>query len=98
MLICKNFVHYNNFYLTGLRLIAGETSGAGAIPAELDELLIIRRFLKVIPNFMPPSVHPGRPDWVYEVFNITIASSNGNVSKQIKMLCTGDCNGSYIPY
>ncbi|MEI6574817.1 MAG: hypothetical protein WCO63_01415 [Bacteroidota bacterium] len=93
----RNFVHISNFYLIGIKLWAAEINGIGATPGALDALLIVRRFADIIPNFMPPGVLPGQPDWKYETINIVI-SENGTFYQQIKMLCTGDVNGSYIPY
>jgi hypothetical protein len=61
--IMRNFVHLNNFYLTGVHLTAGEINGLGQTPNSLDALLVTRRFVGIIPNFMPPAVVPGRPDW-----------------------------------
>jgi hypothetical protein len=95
--IKRNFVHYNNFYLSGLKLVAAEINGVGAVPSSLDLLLVTRRFVGIIPNFLPPMVLPGQPDWKYEYWIKIILDNPGVYVQQIKMLCTGDCNGSYIP-
>jgi hypothetical protein len=96
--IMLNFVHLNGFYLTGLRLWAGEINGlASGVPGSLDALLITRRFTGILPNFRPPNVVPGQPDWKYEYWIKIILDGPGVYMQQIKMLCTGDTNGSFIP-
>jgi hypothetical protein len=94
-LIMQNFVHGSPVLLTSPWLDAGDVNGMGAPnpPNSLDALLIARRFVGIIPNFMPPSVVPGKPDWYSESFNISI-NGTANQTKDIRVLCTGDVNGS----
>ena len=93
----RNFVHLNGFYLTGIYLIAAEINGVGAVPNALDALIATRRFVGIIPNFLPPGVVPGRPDWCSESFAITV-NGTANQTKDVQVLCTGDVNGTYTPF
>ncbi len=95
--IMRNFVHLNGFYLTGIYLIAAEINGVGAVPNALDALIATRRFVGIIPNFLPPGVVPGRPDWCSESFAITVNGTT-NQTKDVQVLCTGDVNGTYTPF
>jgi len=95
-LIMQNFMHVTGNFLTGLHLAAGEANGIGSVPNSLDALIITRFFVGIIPNFLPPGMIPGQPMWKYETININITGS-GTTTQQIKMICTGDVNGSYIP-
>jgi hypothetical protein len=75
---------------------AGDVNGSGGIPASADELAISRRFVGMIPNFMPPNVpSPGGPDWYSQTFSVVV--TNTNIMQNIKMLCAGDELGLYIP-
>ncbi len=73
--------------LTGLNLLAGDCSNDGYYNA-VDALLVSRRFVAQIPTF-PAG------DWIFEQFTVVV---NGNpVIQNLKCLCFGDTNGSYIP-
>ncbi len=93
-LIQMNLVHLNGFYMAEPWLSAGDVNGIGSIPNALDGLIMMRRFVGIIPNFLPPGVVPGKPDYYSESFNL---SFNGavNQTQDIRVLCTGDVNGSY---
>jgi hypothetical protein len=95
-LVMNNFINVTGGFLTGLRLAAAEVNGIGAVPNSLDALLIVKLFVGAIPNFLPPATFPGKPIWQYETIDIN-ATGAGTVSQQIRMICTGDVNGSYIP-
>ena len=83
--------------LTGLRFRAADAMGNGTVGTP-DALAIARRSIGMIPNFMPPNVPaPGSPDWVSENFTLTI-QADSTYTQNIKVLCTGDANGSYVPY
>lgn len=84
--------------LTGLFLTVGDVNGSGGIPASADALAVVRRFVGLIPNFMPPNVPlPGSADWHSETFNLVI-DANSQMVQNVHVLCTGDVNGSYIPW
>ena len=54
----------------------------------LDALFIIRRYIQMTSSFKAG-------DWLVDDNNINV---NGqNITKNIKMICTGDVDGSYIP-
>ncbi|MCX6271780.1 MAG: hypothetical protein NTU44_11280 [Bacteroidetes bacterium] len=84
-------------YLTGLKLTVADVNGSGGIPGSADALAVARRFARMIPNFMPPNVPPpGNPDWISQSIPVTVEDGM-NYNQNIKILCTGDVNGSYIP-
>ena len=97
MLILRNFVQMPPL-LTGLRLVVADVNRSGGVPNAADEMAIIKRFTNQISSFMPPYVNsPGGPDWYSDTFNLVF--TNNTVSIQnLKMLCAGDVNGSYIPF
>lgn len=73
--------------LTGLNLLAADCSNDGYYNA-VDALFISRRFVGQIPTF-PAG------DWIFEQFTVVV---NGNpVIQNVKCLCFGDTNGSYVP-
>lgn len=82
----KYFVHLTN--LNGLTLVAGDVDGYLSINA-IDAYYIQRRFSGNISSFP-------LGDWVSDTVVITISSS-GTFSRNIKALCLGDVNTSYLP-
>ncbi|HRY32191.1 MAG TPA: hypothetical protein P5531_04420 [Bacteroidales bacterium] len=96
-LIVRHFVGMTPA-LTGINLVAADVNGSGGIPGSADELAIVRRFIHMIPSFMPPNVPPpGRPDWVSETHTV-ILTDGTTETVNIRVLCTGDVNGSFTPY
>jgi len=104
--IMRNFVHLNNFYLAGIYLNAADVNGSpisNPIGTALDALLVTKRFVNIIPTFLPGTYNgttippPGRVDWASESFPITVTGTANQV-KDILTLCTGDVNGTYSPY
>ena len=84
MMVMKHFAKL--FQLTGLRLAAGDIDGSGSVNS-IDALYLAQRFVFMINSF-PVG------DWVYENNLITINGSN--LVHNIKGLCVGDVDGSYI--
>ena len=83
--------------LTGLRLYVADVNGSGGTPGSVDALATARRFIHLLPSFMPPwVVPPGRPDWASQTFSLVVSGGNA-YTQDIKLLCTGDVNGSYQP-
>jgi hypothetical protein len=82
----RHFV--NMMQLSGIRFKAGDINGTNTINA-IDALTVQKRFVGVVTGF-PAG------DWVFEnpVLNLT---GNEPVIRNIKGLCTGDVNGSYLP-
>lgn len=79
--------HFVNLYnLSGLKLKAADVNGSGYVNA-MDALYVAQRFVLLINSF-PAG------DWIFESDSITI--NNSNVSLNLKGLCTGDVDGSYI--
>ena len=74
--------------LTGVRLKAADTNGNGAVNAA-DALLATRRFSNLISNF-------SIGDWVSETAAINITTGTPTYTQNIKMLSTGDVNGSRV--
>lgn len=101
--ILRNFVQLNGFsfyppgYFTNIYLLAGDANGLGVTPNALDALLFIKRFVGLIPNFLPPYVSPGRPDYTSER-HIVVLDGTADKTQDILTLCTGDVNGTYTPY
>ncbi|MEI6575075.1 MAG: T9SS type A sorting domain-containing protein [Bacteroidota bacterium] len=93
--IQMNMVQLGGFTLNGIWLAAGDVNGIGSLPNSSDALLIMRRFVGIIPSFLPPSVFPGKPDWFTQSFNISV-NGTSNQTQDIHVLCTGDVNGSYV--
>jgi hypothetical protein len=86
LLILKHFVGMN--LLTGLNLVAADVNGGGIVNAA-DALAVQKRFVGLVNEF-PVG------DWVSENFFVTFTES-GTITANIKVQCTGDVNGSYIP-
>ena len=90
------FIVFANFtalppLLTGLNKLAADVNASGGVPNAVDALAIQRFLLHAITSFGPYS------EWVSESINYTVAP--GSITTQnIKMLCRGDCNGSFIPW
>jgi hypothetical protein len=85
LLTLKHFVHMQ--MLTGLKVFACDIDGSGFINA-IDALSISRRFTMQINSF-PIG------DWYFQVTNFSIPTSVAQYD--VKALCSGDANGSYIP-
>ncbi len=84
-------------YITGIKLKAADVNGNG-FANTVDALAISRFFVGQISNFMPPNVPlPGNNKWISETFTIQI-QANSTYTQDLKMICTGDVNGSFIPY
>ncbi len=86
LLIMQHFVGLAT--LSGLRLTAADLNLSGSVNS-VDALMAQKRFVGLIDAF-PPG------DWVFEEAGITPAA-NQPVSLDLKGLCAGDVNGSYIP-
>ena len=84
LMIMQYFVNLYN--LSGLKLKAADVDGSGYINA-MDALYVAQRFVLIINSF-PAG------DWIFESDSITII--NSNVIRNLKGLCTGDVDGSYI--
>jgi hypothetical protein len=84
-------------YITGIKIAAMDVNG-NELGNTADALAIVRLFTGQIPNFLPPNVSvPGNSSWISEKFTIQVAP-NATYSQDIKMICTGDVNGSFLPY
>ena len=84
----KTTQHFVNLItLTDLYLKAADVNNSGYINS-LDALLISKRFTGIISSF---SVN----DWLYTADTITLGALP--VIHNLKTICTGDVNGSYIP-
>ncbi|MCX6271996.1 MAG: T9SS type A sorting domain-containing protein [Bacteroidetes bacterium] len=85
LLMLKHFTGKER--LTGLKLIAGDVTGNGAVNAH-DALNDVKRFVGMLSDFLPVG------DWVWTSASVTIDGlANQNVS--LNLLCTGDVNGDY---
>ena len=69
----------------GLKVADVDNSGA---VNSVDALLVLKRFVGIINSFPAP-------DWQYDTDAISIAA-NGMTNVQIKALCSGDVDGSYV--
>ncbi len=85
LLIMQHFVGMAT--LSGLPLLAGDVINPGAINS-VDALTVMKRFVGMITSF-PVG------DWIVENQSLTITDSN--ISMQLKAICTGDVNTSFIP-
>ena len=74
-------------YLTGIYLTAADVNASG--DANSTDALLIRKRLAFQVNSFPAG------DWIFEMPLVSISS--GSVSANIKAVCTGDVNGSYLP-
>ncbi len=86
LLILKHFVEVA--LLDGLSLQAAETDNSGYINSA-DALLVLKRFTGLSSSF-PAG------DWVFEEKAFTVPF-NGNSQIDLKGLCKGDVNGSFVP-
>ncbi|MCX6272721.1 MAG: dockerin type I domain-containing protein [Bacteroidetes bacterium] len=86
LLVLKHFVGMQP--LTGLKLAAADANSDGIVNS-VDALMIVERFIWAI------SVFPGS-DWVSEQ-PLVIIPATTFAPVDIKVLCRGDVNGSYIP-
>ena len=85
--INRFFVKLVKSFGDALKKTAADVNGDGNINPS-DALTINRRFVKLIKSF-PAG------DWISDTNGITVYGSN--LSTNIKIICTGDVNGSYIP-
>ncbi len=85
LLIMKHFVGLET--LTGLRLQAANLNQDGSVNS-IDALMAMKRFVGMITSF-PAG------DWIFEGY--TIAVQNTTIVQNLKGICSGDVNGSYIP-
>jgi hypothetical protein len=85
LLIMKYFVGLEQ--LSGLRLQAANLNQDGSVNS-IDALLAMKRFVGLISTF-PIS------DWLFEGYPVSVQSSG--IVQNIKALCAGDVNGSYVP-
>lgn len=80
--------HFTGFMpITGLRLLAADCNGDGAVNA-VDALLVMRRSVMLINSF-PVG------DWIFETKTVTV--NNGSVINNFMGICYGDVNGSFVP-
>ena len=80
--------HFSNLInLTGLRLGAADVNATNSINTG-DALLATRRYSGNITSF-------GAGDWRFESIPLTISSSS--VTQNIRGICYGDVNGSFLP-
>ena len=85
LLVSKHYVMLA--LLTGLNKSAADVNNSGFINS-LDALIIAKRFTGIISTF-------SLPDWLYSADTIILGSSP--VVHNLKSICSGDVNGSYIP-
>ncbi len=86
LFVLRHFVNMGQ--LTGIRFIAADINASNTLNS-IDALTIQKRFVGVLFSF-PVG------DWVFEkpVLNL---NGNSPVIRNIKGLCSGDVNGSYLP-
>lgn len=81
--------HYANIViLTGLNKKATDLNGSNSINS-LDALLASRRFVGLINSFTVG-------DWAFDSGIVTV-NSNSNTVQDIKGICFGDVDGSFVP-
>jgi len=85
LLIMKYFVGLEQ--LSGLRLQAANLNQEGGVNS-IDALLAMKRFVGMISTF-PCG------DWLFEGYPVTV--QNTVVIQNLKAVCAGDVNGSYVP-
>ncbi|MCX6271120.1 MAG: carboxypeptidase regulatory-like domain-containing protein [Bacteroidetes bacterium] len=85
--ILKHFV--GMITLTGIHLKAADVSGGIPVVNSLDALMVQKRFVGLITTF-PVG------DWVFEVKPVAVTDVT-TYTVDLKALCTGDVNGSFIP-
>lgn len=84
--ILKHFTGLNPLF--GLQLKAADADSSTFVNTS-DALLVLKRFVGMINGF-PAG------DWILET-NIQNVTSPGTVTANLKILCTGDVDGSFIP-
>ena len=85
LIIIKDFVGLDT--LNGLKDIVADINGDGYLNS-IDALLILKRFVGQLNSFIVS-------DWEFEKPDILV--NDNNILQDIKGLCAGDVNGSYIP-
>ena len=85
LMIMKHFAHLT--YLTGLAKVAADIDGNNVVNA-IDALMVSKRFTNLIASFPTD-------DWRFESHTITINATDGIAN--IKGICSGDVNNSYLP-
>ncbi|MHC1706863.1 MAG: PKD domain-containing protein [Bacteroidales bacterium] len=83
----KHFVHIST--LTGLRFQAGDVDNNNFINS-LDALMISKRFVNEISGF-PAG------DWYFEEPSVSLSGAASH-TRNLKCICIGDCNGSFLPF
>jgi hypothetical protein len=75
---------------TPLQTIASDVNESSTVT--LSDVIYIRQELALLnpPQWTAPS-------WVFETATVSIAPGAGVTTKNIKGLCSGDANGSYVP-
>jgi hypothetical protein len=76
--------------MTPLQVITSDVNESSSVA--LNDAILIRQKLAFI-----PTPNWTVPDWVFETATVTIAPGGGVTTKNIKGLCSGDANGSYVP-
>jgi hypothetical protein len=76
--------------MTDLQILASDVNESSTITGQ--DVIYIRQKLVFID---PPQWTVG--DWVFEPAQVNIAPGAGVTTKDIKGLCSGDANGSYVP-
>jgi uncharacterized protein (TIGR02145 family) len=82
----KHFV--GDITLSGLNLMAADIDNSGFVNST-DALMILRRYVGQINTF-------SAGDWVFEMAAVSITGNDALV-QNLKGLCYGDLNGSYVP-
>lgn len=93
-LCLRHYVGLNPLY--GIYLIAADVNASG-IPSSSDAHFILHRFTYKLKSFYSPTLPNSKLDWVSENKNVAITTGT-NQAINVKVLCTGDVNGSFIPY
>ncbi len=75
--------------LSGINFTAGDVNLSGNLNS-IDALLVQRRFVELISAFP-------LPDWVSEYPSVIVDALSGQ-NVNIRVLCAGDVNGSFIPF
>lgn len=83
----KHIGNVPGFILSGLRLQSGDVDASTTLTA-VDLTLIKQRIGAQISSF-------ASGDWRFEASAVTV--NGANVTRNIKAICSGDGNGSYIP-
>lgn len=86
LLINRTYISLN-VITDNLLKTAADVNGDNKINP-LDALLINRRYIHIINKFTVP-------DWLFDNLNVTV--NGDDITHNIKAVCAGDVNGSYIP-